>query len=189
MPAVVILDRRSRPPGTSVAVLALLYAPVRFLLDFLRQTDLSGADVRYHGLTVAQYGSIVLGGIGISLIIRIRRRGSPVLTGRAEGATDHSTRLRQRVTRVHYRAQGKRPSDRRSPYTRSKSIGARPGRTVRLLVREGRVPRRRRDLRARVHEHIEPPSRPASPPRPCADTSVEAMSRASVTHIISIQSR
>jgi len=114
VPAVVILDRRSRPPGTSVAVLALLYAPVRFLLDFLRQTDLSGADVRYHGLTVAQYGSIVLAGIGISLIIRIRRRGSPVLTGRAEGTTDHSSRLRQRVTQVHHRAQGKRPSDRRS---------------------------------------------------------------------------
>src|SRR5262249_13518291 len=114
VPAVVILDRRSSPPGTSVAVLALLYAPVRFLLDFLRQTDLSGADVRYHGLTVAQYGSIVLAGIGLSLIIRIRRRGSPVLTGRAEGTTDHSSRLRQRVTQVHHRAQGKRPSDRRS---------------------------------------------------------------------------
>src|SRR5262249_11202771 len=73
VPAVVVLNRRRRPPGTSVAVLALLYAPARFLLDFLRQTDLPGADVRHHGLTVAQYGSMVLAGIGIALVIRIRR--------------------------------------------------------------------------------------------------------------------
>jgi len=76
VPAVVVLNRRRRPPGTSVAVLALLYAPARFLLDFLRQTDLPGADVRHHGLTVAQYGSIVLAGIGIALVIRIRRAAS-----------------------------------------------------------------------------------------------------------------
>src|SRR5262245_38006494 len=74
VPAVVVLNRRPRPPGTSVAVLALLYAPVRFLLDFLRQTDLPGADVRFLGLTVAQYGCIVLAGIGIGLLVRIRRR-------------------------------------------------------------------------------------------------------------------
>jgi phosphatidylglycerol---prolipoprotein diacylglyceryl transferase len=74
MPAVVVLNRRPRPPGTSVAVLALLYAPARFLLDFLRQTDLPGADVRYLGLTMAQYGCIVLAGIGSALLMRIRRR-------------------------------------------------------------------------------------------------------------------
>jgi phosphatidylglycerol:prolipoprotein diacylglycerol transferase len=74
VPAVVVLDRRQRPPGTSVAVLALMYAPVRFLLDFLRQTDLPGADVRHHALTVAQYGTVVLAGIGLGLAVRIRRR-------------------------------------------------------------------------------------------------------------------
>jgi phosphatidylglycerol---prolipoprotein diacylglyceryl transferase len=74
VPAVVVLNRRPRAPGTSVAVLALLYAPVRFLLDFLRQTDLPGADARYLGLTVAQYGCLVLAGIGIGLLVRIRRR-------------------------------------------------------------------------------------------------------------------
>jgi phosphatidylglycerol---prolipoprotein diacylglyceryl transferase len=78
VPAVFVLARRPRPPGTSVAVLALLYAPARFLLEFLRQTDLPGAKVRHRGLTVAQYGSIVLAGIGIGLAMRIRRRaGSP----------------------------------------------------------------------------------------------------------------
>jgi phosphatidylglycerol:prolipoprotein diacylglycerol transferase len=74
VPAVVVLNRRPRPPGTSVAVLALLYAPARFLLDFLRQTDLPGADASHLGLTVAQYGCIALAGVGIGLLMRIRRR-------------------------------------------------------------------------------------------------------------------
>ena len=74
VPAVVVLNRRPRPPGTSVAVLALLYAPVRFGLDFLRQTDLPGADARHLGLTVAQYGCILLAAIGIGLLLRTRRR-------------------------------------------------------------------------------------------------------------------
>src|SRR5262249_62423117 len=73
VPAVVVLNRRSRPPGTSVAVLSLLYAPARFLLDFLRQTDLPGAAVPYLCLALAQYGCIVLAGIGIALLMRIRR--------------------------------------------------------------------------------------------------------------------
>ncbi len=73
VPAVAVLNRRPRPPGTSVAVLALLYAPARFLLDFLRQSDLPGADARYLGLTMAQYGCIVLAGIGIALLMRVRR--------------------------------------------------------------------------------------------------------------------
>jgi phosphatidylglycerol:prolipoprotein diacylglycerol transferase len=74
VPAVIVLNRRRRAPGVSVAVLALLYAPARFLADFLRQTDLPGADVRYLGFTVGQYGSLVLAAVGVALAIRIRDR-------------------------------------------------------------------------------------------------------------------
>ena len=74
VPAVVVLNRRRRPAGTSVAVLALLYAPARFLGDFLRNTDLPGADVRYLGLTVGQYGALVLCGVGIAVALRLRRQ-------------------------------------------------------------------------------------------------------------------
>jgi phosphatidylglycerol:prolipoprotein diacylglycerol transferase len=73
VPAVLALNRRPRAVGTSVAVLALLYAPFRFLADFLRQTDLPGADPRYLGLTMAQYGCLVLVGVGIVLAARARR--------------------------------------------------------------------------------------------------------------------
>ncbi len=55
-----VLARRKRPLGLYVTLLALAYAPVRFLLDFLRATDVSGADPRYFGLTPAQYGSLLM---------------------------------------------------------------------------------------------------------------------------------
>jgi phosphatidylglycerol---prolipoprotein diacylglyceryl transferase len=71
VPAVVVLNRRRRPAGTSVVVLALLYAPARFVMDLLRNTDLPGADVRYLGLTVGQYGSLVLLGVTIVLAMRL----------------------------------------------------------------------------------------------------------------------
>jgi phosphatidylglycerol:prolipoprotein diacylglycerol transferase len=71
LPAVVALNRRPRAPGTTVWVIALLYAPVRFVADFLRHTDLPGADARYLGLTPAQYACVALTGIGVGLAWRV----------------------------------------------------------------------------------------------------------------------
>jgi phosphatidylglycerol:prolipoprotein diacylglycerol transferase len=73
VPAVVWLGRRERPQGTALAVLALLYAPARFLGDFLRNTDLPGQDPRFFGLTVAQYACIALLGLALALAMRLRR--------------------------------------------------------------------------------------------------------------------
>jgi phosphatidylglycerol:prolipoprotein diacylglycerol transferase len=70
VPAVLVLGRRARPPGASIVVLALLYAPARFLGDFLRQTDLPGADARFFGLTGAQYGCVVLAAVAVAIAIR-----------------------------------------------------------------------------------------------------------------------
>jgi phosphatidylglycerol:prolipoprotein diacylglycerol transferase len=64
LPTAVVLDRRPRSPGAIIAAIALLYAPARFLGDFLRNTDLPHADVRYLGLTAAQYACIGLAGVG-----------------------------------------------------------------------------------------------------------------------------
>ncbi len=64
-----LLSRKKRALGTYVALLTLCYAPVRFALDFLRATDLPGADPRYAGLTPAQYGSIVCFGAGVALVV------------------------------------------------------------------------------------------------------------------------
>lgn len=72
MPAVVLLNRRPYRPGTTIWVVALLYAPARFLGDFLRHTDLPAPDARYLGLTPAQYACLALAGIGLAFAWRAR---------------------------------------------------------------------------------------------------------------------
>jgi phosphatidylglycerol:prolipoprotein diacylglycerol transferase len=67
-----LLRRRARPFHGYIAVMCLYYAPVRFLLDFLRAADLSGADRRYFALTPAQWGCVVLFGIGLYFSARKR---------------------------------------------------------------------------------------------------------------------
>lgn len=54
------LGKKDRPPGFFLAVFALVYAPVRFGFDFLRNVDLSSADARYLALTPAQWGAVVM---------------------------------------------------------------------------------------------------------------------------------
>jgi phosphatidylglycerol:prolipoprotein diacylglycerol transferase len=58
-----IRNRRALP-GLQVAVPMILYAIARFALDFLRTVDL-----RYAGLTPAQYGSILLLAGGVAILI------------------------------------------------------------------------------------------------------------------------
>ncbi len=65
-----------RGPGFFVGMLALAYAPVRFLLDFLRIED-----ARYFGLTPGQYGSVVLVAAGLLLLRRASRAQSPQPAG------------------------------------------------------------------------------------------------------------
>lgn len=62
-------------PGLHVGLLAVLYAPVRFGLDFLRATDLEGSDLRYLGLTAAQYASLAILAIGVAVLVW--RRNQP----------------------------------------------------------------------------------------------------------------
>lgn len=63
---------RSRVRGWYFAMLPLLYAPVRFALDYLRARDTLMPDARYFGLTPAQYGMIVLFGVGVALATHYR---------------------------------------------------------------------------------------------------------------------
>lgn len=73
------LGRRPRPVGYFVAMLAIVYAPVRFLLDFLRARD-----VRYLELTPGQWGALALLVVGVLLLRRAQKKGeadaSPSLT-------------------------------------------------------------------------------------------------------------
>jgi phosphatidylglycerol---prolipoprotein diacylglyceryl transferase len=85
VPAVFLLNRRPRVPGTTIWVIILLYAPARFVADFLRHTDLPNPDLRYHGLTVAQYACVVLATIGLG-VLWMRRNDARAVRARAPAA-------------------------------------------------------------------------------------------------------
>jgi phosphatidylglycerol:prolipoprotein diacylglycerol transferase len=57
---------RARAPGFFVGLLAVLYAPARFLLDSLRLVD-----VRYLGFTPGQYGAAALIVVGALILWRV----------------------------------------------------------------------------------------------------------------------
>jgi len=75
--AFVLAARSPRRPGFFLALWCALYAPARFGLDFLRNTDLKTADVRWAGLTPAQYGCIVMAVAGVVLVARLRTPAPP----------------------------------------------------------------------------------------------------------------
>lgn len=74
LPASLLLHRfRPKAPlGSQTAMIALLYAPLRFALDFLRIND-----VRHAGLTVAQWGSLAFFLLALGFAYRLRKAGQP----------------------------------------------------------------------------------------------------------------
>jgi phosphatidylglycerol:prolipoprotein diacylglycerol transferase len=68
-------SKKKRWPAGLLAVLTgLLYAPVRFVLEFWR---LNQSDTRYAGLTFAQWLSIVAFGAALYILTKIWKHGSP----------------------------------------------------------------------------------------------------------------
>jgi phosphatidylglycerol:prolipoprotein diacylglycerol transferase len=65
--------RKPRPPGHVIALLALMYAPVRFGLDFLRATDYGRPDERYAGMTPAQWACVATFALAVKLMASRRR--------------------------------------------------------------------------------------------------------------------
>ncbi len=63
-----IADRKPRAPGFFIGWLCVLYCVPRFFLDYLRATDLVASDTRYLGLTPAQYGAILIAGLGGAIL-------------------------------------------------------------------------------------------------------------------------
>jgi phosphatidylglycerol:prolipoprotein diacylglycerol transferase len=67
LPTMLLLGRKPRSPGFFAATFVLLYMPVRFAFDFLRVSD-----VRYGGLTPAQYVAVA----GLVLFVYFWRKRS-----------------------------------------------------------------------------------------------------------------
>ena len=77
-----VLRRKPRPWGFYGGILCTYYAPLRFMLDFLRERPEAVApgifatgDARYLGLTPAQWACLPLLVVGITLLVRMRREG------------------------------------------------------------------------------------------------------------------
>jgi phosphatidylglycerol:prolipoprotein diacylglycerol transferase len=78
------LLRKPRPWGFFAGIMCTYYAPLRFLLDFLRERAgvhvenalVAGGDARYLGLTPAQWGCVPLFVLGVALLRRARHSGT-----------------------------------------------------------------------------------------------------------------
>ena len=69
---------KKRPnAGMTTVLICVLYAPVRFFLEFLRPSD---SDPRYFHLTFAQWCSILTMGAGIALAMKLMKNGKPAET-------------------------------------------------------------------------------------------------------------
>ncbi|MCB9593552.1 MAG: prolipoprotein diacylglyceryl transferase [Sandaracinaceae bacterium] len=92
------LGRTKRVRGFYAALLPMLYAPIRFGLDFLRATDIPNGDPRIlAGLTPGHYGAILLFAIGAAMWLYIRQERRYVIprdirwTAEDEGTPDGRT--------------------------------------------------------------------------------------------------
>lgn len=86
--------RRPRPAGFAIALVALLYAPVRFMLEFLR---LELLDPPIWGFTPAQYASVVIFAIGLLLMwaaYRYRREELSALPTARDASAAQPSRAR-----------------------------------------------------------------------------------------------
>lgn len=73
------ISRKKRPVGTYIAVFSLWYGVVRFTLDFTRAVD-----VRYGGLTPAQYFSIGIAIFGAWLLYSLKKDPNKFKYGRTK---------------------------------------------------------------------------------------------------------
>lgn len=72
-----LLNRKPRRRGFWITLVPLMYAPIRFSLDFLRVPPELGGDARYFGLTPAQYFSLGIFTVGLILAYHFRK-GEPI---------------------------------------------------------------------------------------------------------------
>ena len=73
MAAFLYWGRQPRPAGYFLAWFGILYSPVRFLMEMLRNTDLAHQDARYLGLTPAQYGMVIMFAASVWMLQRVSR--------------------------------------------------------------------------------------------------------------------
>ena len=83
---------RAWPTGSFLVLWSITYAPIRFFMDFLRRTDeipgFPPPDVRWGGLTPAQWGCLVMLGLAGALFAYLRRSSGPAVGEVTAGAAE-----------------------------------------------------------------------------------------------------
>lgn len=72
-PGMLYLQSKKPKSGVLIVYAIVIYAPVRFILDALRATDRPGADLRFFGMTAAQYVSLGLFMLGIYYVYWLKK--------------------------------------------------------------------------------------------------------------------
>jgi phosphatidylglycerol:prolipoprotein diacylglycerol transferase len=86
----VLLDKKPRPHGFFIGVIALCYGPFRFGLDFLREVD-----AKYFGLTPGHYSSILTCLLGAYVLMRAYRNPSTTIPNELKATTPSGTPARR----------------------------------------------------------------------------------------------
>ena len=109
MALVLWLDRKPRPFGFFMALVPILYAPVRFALDFLREDAANNGDVRYLGLTPGHYWAVLmlLVGIGVAAKVRASSPTSLYLDGAPPEAAQEPASTKAPATKSKSKGKGK----------------------------------------------------------------------------------
>ena len=107
---------KRRPAGFVTVLTGVLYAPVRFFLDFLRPED---TDPRYLGLTFAQWSSIVAFGAALYAASRILKTGAAAETV-APTSREAQERLRI-ILREDVESQDQQEADKKAEAERKKA--------------------------------------------------------------------
>ncbi len=94
------LDRKPRAKGFYIALIPMLYAPGRFLFDFLRVPPEMGGDARYLGMTPAQYMSIGIFLFGAIMWYRVKDKPPMVWTKYVPKREREAQAARERAQRA-----------------------------------------------------------------------------------------
>jgi phosphatidylglycerol:prolipoprotein diacylglycerol transferase len=90
---VYLVAKRTTKRGAVIGALCTVYPFIRFPLDFLRETDANGGDVRYFGLTPGHFASLICLAIGLHCLNHARNDKSPPTLMSSTSKTNDSAPL------------------------------------------------------------------------------------------------
>ena len=149
------------PAGFICVATGVLYAPVRFFLDFLRPED---TDPRYLGLTFAQWSSIVAFGAALYGANRLLKTGVPAETV-APTSREAQERLRI-ILREDEDTQHKQAADKKADAERKQTV-----------IAQARAERDREDAELEAAER----DKAAAATKPAADAPLAAVAETAVS--------